>query len=246
MSALLASACGGRIDFSGGLTGPSEFGAFAIDLANYPELSTVGGIAVISGAPIPMAAVRVDAATYSVYSLVCPHAGSTVAPNGSGFRCPNHGALWNASGTWIGGQRTSGLTPLHLTLDATAGILTVQGSGGNVDLTILLADFPALAPIGGIARVDRNSNIPIGVAHLDTSSYKAYGLACPHEGTIIDPANGQWRCPRHGARFAANGSLLQGPARTGLTALSVSLDSTGESLHIQGTAVSGSHNRDDG
>ena len=122
IGALLA-ACGGRIDF--GVTDPTGTGTATIRLADYPALATVGGIAIISGSP--MAAVRIDATTYAVFSLICPHAGTTVRQNGNGFRCPNHGAMWNTSGTWIGGQRTSGLARLNVTLDETAGVLTVQG-----------------------------------------------------------------------------------------------------------------------
>lgn len=122
LGAFLA-ACGGRIDF--GVTGPTGSGTATIRLSDYPALATVGGIAIIAGTA--MAAVRVDATTYAVFSLICPHAGTTVRQNGTGFRCPNHGATWNASGTWTGGQRTSGLARLNVTLDETAGVLTVQG-----------------------------------------------------------------------------------------------------------------------
>ncbi len=136
LSAILA-ACGGRIEF-GNVSGPSGTGAMTIQLADYPALDTIGGVVVISGATTPMAAVRLDASTYAVFSLICPHAGTTVGRNGAGFRCPNHGATWNASGVWTGGQRTSGLTRLTATVDQTVGTLTVEGipsrrRGGNDD-----------------------------------------------------------------------------------------------------------------
>ena len=246
VSSLLASACGGRIDFASGLSGPSATAeGFSFNVADYPALAQVGGIAVIAGAPLPLAAVRVNASSYAVFSLVCPHAGTTVGPSGNGFKCPNHGAMWDSGGNWTGGQATSGLTRLPATLDATAGRVVVSGGGGNVDLTIRLASFPALAAMGGLARVDGNSAVPIGVARLGAATYAAYGLACPHEQTTIDPTGNRWRCPNHGALFAADGSLLVGPARTGLTALSVVLDLTAGTLRIRGNAVPGKPNEDD-
>ncbi len=137
LSAILA-ACGGRIEF-GNVSGPSGTGTMTIQLADYPALDSIGGIAVISGATTPMAAVRMDTSTYAVFSLICPHAGTTVGRSGSGFRCPNHGATWSASGVWTGGQRTSGLSRLTATLDETLGTLTVEGipsrrrNGGDDD-----------------------------------------------------------------------------------------------------------------
>ncbi|NOT07044.1 MAG: Rieske 2Fe-2S domain-containing protein [Gemmatimonadales bacterium] len=246
LGALLASACGDGIIGGAGLTGPAaNLDGFSIRLADYPALATVGGMAVITGAPVPLAAVRSSAASYDVFSLACPHAGTTVTPGGGGFRCPNHGATWNTAGTWTGGQRTTDLVKLQTTLDTAAGTLMVSGGGGNVDLTIRLSSFPALAAIGGVARVDGNTTVPIGVARLGVSTYAAYGLACPHEQYVIDPTGSGWRCSKHGARFAPDGALLEGPAETGLTALMVTLDASTGTLRIRGSAVPGNRDDDD-
>ncbi len=246
VSALFASACGGRIDFASGLSGPgAALDGFLIRLSDYPALTQIGSIAVVTAAPLPIAVVRENPSSYAVFSLVCPHVGTTVGPGGDGFKCPNHGATWDKTGTWAGGQPTSGLTRLQATLDGAAGTLAISGGGGNVDLTIRLADFPALSAVGGLARVDVNSGIPIGVARLGAAGYAAYGLACPHEQFTIDPTGNRWRCPRHGALFAADGSLLAGPATTGLTALSVALNATPGTLRIRGSAVPGKPNVDD-
>lgn len=239
VSAFLASACGGRIDFGSGLNGPSAaLDGFSIRLRDYPTLSQVGSIAVVT-APLPLAVVRESPSSYAVFSLVCPHGGTTVGLSGEGFKCPNHGATWDNTGTWTGGQPTSGLTRLQATLDSAAGTLVVSGGGGNVELTIRLADFPALSAVGGLARVDGNAGIPIGVARLGSATYAAYGLACPHEQFTINPTGNRWRCPKHGALFAADGSLVAGPAQTGLTALSVTLDAVAGTLRIRGNAVRG-------
>ncbi|HEY0779534.1 MAG TPA: hypothetical protein VGD56_16320 [Gemmatirosa sp.] len=43
----------------------------------------------------------------------------------SGFYCPNHGAEFNATGTWTGGQRTSNLTSYPTSYDPATGTLTI-------------------------------------------------------------------------------------------------------------------------
>lgn len=42
---------------------------------------------------------------------------------------------------------------------------------------------------------------------------------CPHAKCVVNWNNAEksWDCPCHGSRFACNGALLTGPARTGLT-----------------------------
>lgn len=121
ITAVLA-ACGDGV--GGSATGPSNVNA-TVTLANYAALGTVGGIATISGTGTPIAVVRASASQYRAFSLVCPHQGTTVAVSGSGFRCPNHGATFNASGGWTGGERTTGLFEFTVALNTTAGTLTI-------------------------------------------------------------------------------------------------------------------------
>ncbi len=116
------AACGDGI--GGSATGPSNVNATVV-LANYTALGTVGGIAVISGAGTPIAVVRSATSQYRAFSLICPHAGTTVAISGTGFRCPNHGATFNGSGAWTGGERTRGLSEFTVALNTTAGTLTI-------------------------------------------------------------------------------------------------------------------------
>ena len=116
------TACG---DGSGArATGPLNVNA-TIVLADYSALGAVGGIAVVSGAGTAIAVVRAGATQYRAFSLICPHQGSTVAINGAGFRCPNHGATFNASGGWTGGQQTTGLLEFTVASNATAGTITI-------------------------------------------------------------------------------------------------------------------------
>jgi Rieske Fe-S protein len=121
VAALLVAACGGAGDATA-VTGPVSL---SVDVSNYAALTNIGGIARVDSGGTPVAAVRTGTSTFAAFSLICPHFGCTVGINGSAFRCPCHGAQFASTGAWIGGQRTSSLTSLATTYDATTGVLTI-------------------------------------------------------------------------------------------------------------------------
>ncbi len=55
----------------------------------------------------------------------------------------------------------------------------------------------------------------------DAEGVYAISLVCTHLGCIVKPADGGFDCPCHGSRFAADGSVIKGPAPTGLPWLQV-------------------------
>jgi Rieske Fe-S protein len=120
--ALLVTACGGASDTTGINTGPVSL---SVQVSGYAALANVGGIARVDNGGTPVAAVRTGASTFAAFSLICPHNGCTVGINGSSFLCPCHGARFASSGAWTGGQRTSNLTSLATSYDATTGVLTI-------------------------------------------------------------------------------------------------------------------------
>jgi cytochrome b6-f complex iron-sulfur subunit len=107
------------------VTAPSLSGPTTLKVADYPALANVGGIALVTIASSPFAVVRTGSSTFVTLSRICPHQGSTVNQNGSGFLCPNHGAQFSATGAWIGGQSTSSLHSYATSYDATAGTITI-------------------------------------------------------------------------------------------------------------------------
>ena len=123
ITAVLA-ACGSDSEEGSSMTAPRNVNT-TVTLANYAALGTVGGIAVISGAGTPIAVVRASATQYRAFSLICPHAGTTVSISGAGFRCSNHGATFNGSGAWTGGERTTGLFEFTVASNTTAGTITI-------------------------------------------------------------------------------------------------------------------------
>lgn len=103
---------------------PTSVGA-SIKVADYSALAAVGGIALVTVSGASLAIVRTSDITFLAFSRVCPHEGSIISTYQSGFRCPRHGATFTATGTWVGGQRTSNLRQYSTTYDETAGTLTI-------------------------------------------------------------------------------------------------------------------------
>ena len=124
-SALLAAAAALAACGMSDATAPELTGQASIKVSDYPALSSVGGIAMVSIQGSPLAIVRTGTSTYVALSRICPHQGSTVNQSGSGFLCPNHGARFAADGTWVGGQPTSSLRSYATSYDATSGTLTI-------------------------------------------------------------------------------------------------------------------------
>lgn len=120
----LLTACGGSASGATGVDTGSV--SLSVQVSSYPALANVGGIARVDTGGTPVAAVRTGASTFSAFSLICPHFGCTVGINGSSFLCPCHGAEFASSGAWIGGQRTTSLTSLTTSFNATTGVLTIS------------------------------------------------------------------------------------------------------------------------
>jgi nitrite reductase/ring-hydroxylating ferredoxin subunit len=106
-------------------TSPGTPSRFTLKVSDYASLSTIGGLALISAGGSPVAVVRTSADTFVALSLICPHQGSTIGVAFGGFMCPRHGAQFDISGRWIGGQRTSSMQSYAAAYDVTAGTLTV-------------------------------------------------------------------------------------------------------------------------
>jgi thiosulfate dehydrogenase [quinone] large subunit len=107
------------------LTSPTTVASTALKLSDFPALSNVGGVATTTIGGTPIAIVRTSASSFTAFSRICPHQGSTINVTSTGFRCPNHGATFNSAGVWIGGERTGNLTSYPVQYDAAAATLTV-------------------------------------------------------------------------------------------------------------------------
>ncbi len=97
-----------------------------VRLADYPELSQVGGVAVLQGVNVPIAMVNLGPNQYVALSLICPHQGGSISWNGSDFMCSVHGATFADDGHWIGGQPTTNMYEYKTSYDSVAGSVTVS------------------------------------------------------------------------------------------------------------------------
>lgn len=126
--AAFLSACGDmQIGVAGALAPTVLPEGFTIRIADFPALQTVGGIARVDGnTSNPIAVSRTGPGTFVALSMICPHAGyRPINITSTGFRCPNHGAIFAADGNWTGGQRTRDLQSYPVVYNAGAETLTI-------------------------------------------------------------------------------------------------------------------------
>ena len=71
------------------------------------------------------------------------------------------------------------------------------------------------------------------VVALNSDRDRAISLTCTHQGCRVSPqADGSYLCPCHGARFAADGTVLKGPAQRNLSAFRV-VSHRGDALELR-------------
>jgi len=121
-AAVALAACGAGITDS---TGPNLSGSATLKVTDYPQLATVGGVALVTIQGAPLAVVRTSTTNFLALSRICPHQGQTIQEVSNGFYCPGHGAQFSLNGTWEGGQPTSNMRSYATTYDAASGTLTI-------------------------------------------------------------------------------------------------------------------------
>lgn len=84
-------------------------------------------------------------------------------------------------------------------------------------------------PVGGGVIVAGRQTV---VTQSTAGDFRAFSSICPHEGCPVTQIEGeQIICPCHDSRFdLASGAVLSGPARTGLTEMTVTVD--GEDISV--------------
>jgi Rieske Fe-S protein len=120
-AAAALAACGGADSMA-----PNISAGTIIKVSDFPALANVGGIATTNVGGAPLAVVRTGTTSFVVLSRICPHQGSIVNVNGPGFFCPNHGAQFDETGKWKGGQPTSNMHAYANSYDASTQTLTIS------------------------------------------------------------------------------------------------------------------------
>jgi glycine/D-amino acid oxidase-like deaminating enzyme/nitrite reductase/ring-hydroxylating ferredoxin subunit len=83
-----------------------------------------------------------------------------------------------------------------------------------------LAGLPDRPPAEGEGVVGSDGATPVAVCTVDGVT-RTVSAVCAHLGGIVTWNNAErsWDCPLHGSRYAADGTLLEGPATSGLAPL---------------------------
>lgn len=87
----------------------------------------------------------------------------------------------------------------------------------------------AEVPVGGCFVVDGSKVV---LSQPEQGTFKCFSSICTHQGcTVSSSTDGTIPCHCHGSQFSLeDGSVVQGPATTGLAAVDISVD--GESISL--------------
>ena len=125
-------------------------------------------------------------------------------------------------------------------LAAAAVALAACGMGGdsptapgNLSGSVKVSDYASLANVGGVAVVSMSGS-PVAIVRTGASTFEALSLICPHQGSTVGVNSGGtgFTCPRHGARFDANGTWIGGQPTSSLHAYATTYDSSTGTLTI--------------
>lgn len=100
-----------------------------------------------------------------------------------------------------------------------------------VNGSVKVADFSALANVGGVATMSLQGT-PIAVVRTGTSAFLALSRVCPHQGTTINVTGSGFVCPNHGATFNASGTWTGGERTSSLRSYATSFDALNGVLTI--------------
>lgn len=96
-----------------------------------------------------------------------------------------------------------------------------------------VAQLSSLTPLGPGVNFDYQ-DIPAQLIMLEDGTPAAYSLICTHLGCIVKwvPRDGEFECPCHAGKFAANGDVVSGPPPRPLDKLKV--ETEGDNVFITG------------
>ncbi len=122
---------------------------------------------------------------------------------------------------------------------ATTGLLSaagVVGLGGIIHFLTYESDPPrdTVLDVGSASQYPAGSRtvLPQVPALLiaKQDGFTALSLVCTHLGCTVEQDSNGFRCPCHGSRYDAQGSVERGPARQSLKQLRVEVSSQGHVL----------------
>lgn len=112
-----------------------------------------------------------------------------------------------------------------------SGVTTRRSPGELPGETVMIvvANFPGLAATGGLVKVSDY----FAAKRTGVDAFDAFSMVCTHEGCLTEIRNAErFECPCHLSRFAADGSVINGPAQRPLMELATSYDPVTDVLTI--------------
>jgi len=108
-----------------------------------------------------------------------------------------------------------------------------NNNSGKVDLSLDLnsTTYSKLKTNGEFVIVQGQ---PIIVARTTGGNFVALAKNCTHQGQelVYQAANNRFNCPLHGSNFSTTGSVLNGPANTGLKEYKTTFDAAANRLRV--------------
>ncbi len=132
------------------------------------------------------------------------------------------------------------------TMSAVAVTLSACGGGGESgepitgpiapgvgQVVVTVTDFPALATIGGVARVRSSPPVAMARTAAGPAGLIAYSLSCTHQGTTVQiQPNNTLKCPNHGAEYTSAGVWTGGQITNSLVRLPVVVDGASATITL--------------
>jgi thiosulfate dehydrogenase [quinone] large subunit len=95
-----------------------------------------------------------------------------------------------------------------------------RAPAGDV-VEVPLQPYPELAQPGGLIKVHTPGHGTFHLRREEGDVFTALSAVCTHQGCIVAPAGGGFRCPCHGSTYDREGRNTGGPARRPLAQVPV-------------------------
>ena len=222
----------------------------SVPAARVPELLRPGGNLLLhpdaidsAGRPMSLLVANTTSQGLAAWDAYCPHAGCEVGWSDADDEviCPCHLSRFAVTGAVRQAPARAGLDSFGAKLSADKQTLLID-LGGNAGafpaaqggyVTFALSKIPKLTLLGGsVTGRAPGVEFPLVLLRAGPSQVLAFDARCPHLGCSVQGAQKLLICPCHGSLFALDGSVKQGPAQSGLTALPVSFDGATVSVKV--------------
>ena len=219
-------------------------GLIALELCRLPDLAPIGGALTVRSPGLENILVfHAGENSYAALSASCTHAGCPLGSADGYIECPCHGARFAPDGSVLRPPAVQALRTYKAYVDSTSGDLVIDVLAGTAGFPPLVngaaffafADFPQLTSFGGsVAGTPQGAPNPIVLVAKSDGTFAAVDAVCTHLGCTVEPtaAGDVLNCPCHGARFALDGAVLQGPATLPLKTYVATADATGVTVQL--------------